>query len=254
MSFAPGSAWHELLNGVDTWQLPFDDPLVRSMERHAMHWLTPDERSHHDRLAAMPRQHVRGAYLAARVLCRATLSRYTGACPSDWRFRAGPHGKPAIAAPAEFAGLQFNLTHTHGLVACAVTRVGEVGVDAEETSRDVDVEQVSGHFFSPAEQAHLSRVPPAERVIRFFEQWVAKEAYLKARGTGLAEAPEGFTIAWDDDGQPLRLVDCHIALHRPDRSYVTAVAVRTPAMVGAAPLRMKWLTLRELSEAGIAVK
>lgn len=121
----------------------------------------------------------------ARALCRVVLSQYAGINPADWKFAAGAAGKPRIAAPKKFASLKFNLTHTAGLAICIVTRAGEVGVDAENISREIDFASVARHFFSTAEQAQLAKLPASRRQFRFFQLWVMKEAYLKARGIGL---------------------------------------------------------------------
>ena len=98
-------------------------------ERQRLGWLSADEAEHLRRLKS---EAPRREYLATRVLCRATLSRYVGVDPAHWRFCAGRNGKPRIAGPRGFVSLRFNLTHTRGLVICLVTRTGEVGVDAEE--------------------------------------------------------------------------------------------------------------------------
>jgi len=87
-----------------------------------------------------------------RALCRLALSHYTGVDPATWVFTAGKYGKPAIARPAAFRAARFNLSHTDGLIVCAVGRAGEIGIDVEDTSRQVDIVQISRHFFSADEE------------------------------------------------------------------------------------------------------
>ncbi|MCY2926549.1 MAG: hypothetical protein NT031_14140 [Planctomycetota bacterium] len=62
----------------------------------------------------------RRQYVAAHGLVRQALSRYAPVAPRAWRFAPGPGGKPRIVGPADGAGIRFNLSHTHGLAACAV--------------------------------------------------------------------------------------------------------------------------------------
>jgi 4'-phosphopantetheinyl transferase len=211
-----------------------------------LRWLATDERGHLGRIKS---ELLRREYLATRALCRAVLSRYAEVDPADWRFRAGRNGKPRIAGPNGFASLRFNLTHTRGLVICLVTRTGEVGVDAEETSRGVEFDRVAKHFFSKMEQASLAKLPRARRKLRFFELWVLKEAYLKGRGDGLLREPDQFTVKIGDDLRPLPLGNWQFTLHRPSRRHVAAAAVRSEKAVP-----IKWIDAKGLFKAGVAVE
>lgn len=128
---------------------------------------------------------VRHQYLLTRALVRTTLSRYIALPPSTWRFRPGPHGRPLIVNP-EGQALCFNLAHTRGLIACAVTRDAELGVDVEYTLRDTPKIEVANRFFADAEYRNLHALPTDRQSDRFFDYWTLKEAYIKARGLGLA--------------------------------------------------------------------
>jgi len=249
------SDWDRLLTGADVWHVSPDALSPESLEHRCLGWLTPQERARRDRFRT---DRLRHNYLTTRALCRWVLSRYTGVSPNQWQFVENPYGKPAIAAPVEFQRLRipaavnasgrmplphefnslyFNLTHTEGMVGCAVTRAGEVGLDAEDTSRPVDIEAVAGQVFSAAECECLSSLPAHCRTLRFYEYWVLKEAYLKALGTGLSTPPDQFTITWRDDGQPASLGDWQLALYHPTPRHVAATAVCRP--VGA-PLPVTW--------------
>jgi 4'-phosphopantetheinyl transferase len=109
-------------------------------------------------------------FLATNAFCRGVLSRYAAVEPGDWAFRRGDFGKPKIEG--EFAELRFNLSRTAGLLACIVSRAGEVGMDVEETTRPVDVERVVRHFFSREERNYLAGLPTEQREAWFFERWV----------------------------------------------------------------------------------
>jgi 4'-phosphopantetheinyl transferase len=181
---------------------------------------------------------MREEYLAARALCRATLSRYTGIHPSRWRFGEDVYGKPTLVEPDDFKSLRFNLTHTDDLAICIVTRAGEVGVDAEETSRTVDIASLARHFLSRAQQARLASLPSAERVARFFEQWVLKEAFVKALGKGLAHSPERLSVAQDEAGEPVAIGRCQFSVYRPSPNHVAAAAILRKRY--AAPVSIHW--------------
>ncbi|HEX4052971.1 MAG TPA: 4'-phosphopantetheinyl transferase superfamily protein [Tepidisphaeraceae bacterium] len=241
--------WDGLVTAVHGWQSFLDHLPTESLERKCLSWLSPAERIRHKQFKT---EKLRQLYLATRTLCRMTLSRYTGVSPAAWKFVKAAHGKPRIAGPAKFKSLRFNLTHTDGLVICVVTRAGEIGVDAEQTSRSVDIPQVVRHFFSAAEQAIFADLPRKQRTTWFLRQWVLKEAYLKGRGMGLALSPDRFTIELDDNGQPLPLGNWRFALHRPSPRHVAAAAIRRQR--GAAPVSFNWFVADDLLEACIAVE
>lgn len=160
--------------------------------------LTPDDRSRHDRFHFARDRH---RYLLTRVLVRSVLSRYAPVQAQAWRFATGSFGRPRIEAPLaeEAHGLDFNLSHTDGLIVMAVAREIDLGVDAENLGRKAALE-VAGHFFSPSESAALSALQPSLQAERFFELWTLKESYIKARGMGLQIPLDSFSFALDDRG------------------------------------------------------
>jgi 4'-phosphopantetheinyl transferase len=159
--------------------------------------LSPDEAA---RFARFRHDGARTEFLLGRALARTTLSRYVPVPPEAWRFALGSHGRPDIAnLPAGAPALVFNLSHTRGLVACAVTVAREVGVDVEFTGRDI-THDIPGRFFAPDEVRDLRRLPAAEQRPAFFDYWTLKEAYIKARGLGLAIPLHHFAFTRHPDG------------------------------------------------------
>jgi 4'-phosphopantetheinyl transferase len=227
--------WDALLTAAHAWQFCPDELRAPAMRDRWLSRLSADESERYEQFRT---EKLREGYLAARVLCRATLSRYTGVDPSQWRFGEGLYGKPTLVEPVNFKSLRFNLAHTDDLVICIVTRAGEVGVDVEETSRTVDVSAMTRHFFSRRQQARLASLPSRERAARFFEQWVLKEAYVKATGKGLAYAPERLTIEQGDSGEPVAIGRCQFSVYRPSSNHVAAAAVLRGRC--AAPVSIHW--------------
>jgi len=128
----------------------------------------------------------RKEYLVTRALVRSVLSAYAPILPKDWQFIRNKHGRPEIAGPAGAPRLRFNLSNTKGLVVCLVARNRELGVDVEDIHRHGETVAVADRFFSPSESAELIRQPVHRQRDRFFDYWTLKEAYIKARGMGLA--------------------------------------------------------------------
>jgi 4'-phosphopantetheinyl transferase len=151
----------------------------------------------HERMARLIFERDRRRFLLTRALVRTMLSRYGRVAPAGWKFIENVHGRPELAdRPAGVPDLRFNISHTEGLIACAVTIGREVGVDVEHIGRRL-THDVAGRFFAPAEVDALAKLPAEEQHRVFFDYWTLKEAYIKARGFGLALplADFAFTLA-----------------------------------------------------------
>lgn len=135
----------------------------------------------------------RHLFLVSHGLLRLTLSRYAAVQPQDFRFVLGPHGRPELTE-SHGLGLRFNLSHARGLAVVLVNRHLDCGVDVEAVGRKVDVPTLACHSFHPSERDDVMAQPPQEQVRRFFEYWTLKEAYIKARGMGLALPLKAFAM------------------------------------------------------------
>jgi 4'-phosphopantetheinyl transferase len=173
--------------------------------------------------------------LVSVALVRTTLARYADVEPRAWVFDRNEHGRPdPVLGPGE-PPLRFNLSHTSGLVACAVTLDRDIGVDVESVERRCDAPAIAARYFAPAEVEGLRARPAARRRERFFELWTLKEAYVKARGMGLRIPLRRFSFHLGDT-HPIRIAfhagledvadDWQFALFRPSPSHMAAVAVR----------------------------
>lgn len=146
--------------------------------------LPDDERARYDRYVFAEKKH---ELLVTRALGRSVLARALGVAPEDLAFELGPYGRPELRATHHPpTRLRFNLSNTGGLVACAVAWDRDVGVDVEWMERRTEPTEVAERFFSPSETAALFALPRQHQRRRFFELWTLKEAYIKARGLGLA--------------------------------------------------------------------
>jgi 4'-phosphopantetheinyl transferase len=156
--------------------------------------LSPDERQRRQRFAFEEDRH---SFLVTRALVRTVLSRYAGVAPEAWLFVPNGYGKPEIAGPDGVPPLRFNVSHTKGLVACVVSLDRDVGVDVEHVDRPSLSLRLAERYFAPEEIAVLRRVPPEELPRAFLDFWTLKEAYIKARGLGLAVPLADFAFHLD---------------------------------------------------------
>ncbi len=178
---------------VHVWYCNIDD--VRDADLLARYdaLMTDGERVRHRRYYFERDRHM---FLITRALVRTVLSHYADCEPAAWRFGANEYGRPHIVGPV--SGPFFNLSNTPGLVACAVAHTERVGVDVEKITRRTEPLNIASRFFSASEVASLTSVPECEQRERFFALWTLKEAYIKARGMGLAIPLGQFSYGLDD--------------------------------------------------------
>lgn len=130
-------------------------------------------------------------FILSRAFLRIALGRYLQIEPGEVRFRTAERGKPELA---EECGLHFNLSHTDGATVIAVTRAGHVGVDVERIRENLEPLELGARFFSPKESDWLQSQPADQRFGAFFACWTAKEAYVKACGSGLSAPLADFGV------------------------------------------------------------
>jgi 4'-phosphopantetheinyl transferase len=188
---------------VHVWRVGLDERTVRVDELAGLLSSAEKERAERFRF---PEDRTR--YTVAHGALRLVLSRYLRASPRGLEFVVGEHGKPRLAEPGQSGDLQFNLSDSHHLALVAVTRGREVGVDIERLDREVEAMEIAEHAFAPAEIEALRAVPEPERRDAFFRCWTRKEAFAKARGTGLLLPLSTFTVSVKPGERPaLRQVE-----------------------------------------------
>jgi 4'-phosphopantetheinyl transferase len=215
-------------------------------ERFSAYLLLLD-REERNRLQRFHREKDRHLFAASRAFLRQTLSHYVKIPPDQLRFVVNRHGKPSLDRHSKDAVIHFNLAHASDLVVVAVSRGGEVGVDVERLDRDVNPQEIGDRFFSPEESADLRATPAAGRLLKFFQYWTLKEAFLKARGQGLSAALDRFTIHFVPDGraslstvseQEENFAAWTLFHFEPSPEHVVAACVSSPA--GPDACQWKW--------------
>lgn len=183
---------------VTVWAIATDD-VPDAVVAAATAALTAEERARHGRFV---RPQDRRSFALSRALVRTTLSRFGPTPPRDWLFVTNDHQCPFVEeSQAGVPRLYFNLSHTSGLAAVAVCRGHRIGVDVERVDRVV-LEEVPERHFAPAEVRDLRALPVEAQGAAFFEYWTLKEAYIKARGLGLALPLDQFAFTLRSGGAP----------------------------------------------------
>ncbi len=189
---------------VHVWTASRDGPegVVEAMRG----LLDDDERRRADRfVSAVDRRR----FAVGRGLLRTILGRYLDRPPETLRFVANAHGKPDLdPASGVDPALRFNLAHSGALILIGLARGRDLGVDIEKVRPDFGGEALAARFFAPGEVAALRALPADAKTLAFFQGWTRKEAYIKAKGKGLAIPLDEFEVAIDP-GRPAALLSTH---------------------------------------------
>lgn len=125
----------------------------------------------------------RDRYCFTRTRTREILASYLSQPPQRIEFAIGQYGKPGVA------GLEFSLSHSDGLSLLAITPNGRIGIDYETTAGQKLDHALAERILTPREQRSLEALTGPDLTFALLRIWTAKEAYLKALGTGLAIEP-----------------------------------------------------------------
>ncbi len=180
-------------NQVAVWRVPLDSE--RTSIRDLEMLLSSDEL---ERATRFYFEKDRTRFTVTRGSLRRILGTYLDYDPVAIGFSYNEFGKPQLAMPFG-TELRFNLSHTDGLAIIGVSGGRELGVDVERVRHDAGFLEVAESFFSPTEFSNLLALSPEVRPRAFLRCWVSKEAYLKARGTGLSIPLDSFDVSMDPD-------------------------------------------------------
>jgi len=182
-------------------------------------------------------------------MVRRVLSSYLDRPPEWWEFETNRHGRPEISNAGVPPGLRFNLSHTRGFVAIIVHDEIDAGVDVERTDRVRNLRGLAKRVFAEPERDELLALDPLALEERFYQLWTMKEAFIKAKGKGLAIPLDAFWFEGDAESEfTLRCredVDedpgsWSFTLHKPTPAHVLATACRSGS--NARPVALRDLT------------
>lgn len=125
-----------------------------------------------------------------RGLARRVVARQLGCREDEVVIEHDKAGQPFLALPSA-RDLHLSLATRAGVVATGLAQ-HPVGVDVER----VDPEALPPlDLLHPEERGFVAATAPAFRPLAFARLWAAKEAYVKALGTGFVRPPESFCVS-----------------------------------------------------------
>lgn len=170
---------------VHLWQIRLDGPEITL--RYEL--LSGDEQ---ERALRLREGRPRNDFVVTRGTLRVLMACYLGIAPQEVQFGYGTHGKPFLESNSN---LSFNVSHTHGLAMMAFVKRRAIGIDVENVSREVEAKRLAERFFTNSEWQALSQLSGQELRAGFFRCWTRKEAYIKAKGDGLALPLSQFDVS-----------------------------------------------------------
>lgn len=150
------------------------------------------------KVSALRQEEDKLRFVASRILLRSILSLYLD-CPAEsFSFRTGAHGKPALslgeAQKNTFPAVHFNLSHSGSFVALAFSTSSPLGIDIENTRRNIHAETLVRRFFHPDEYTEFVKLDGKAQQDFLLRRWTVREAFLKGIGSGFSLSPDSFYV------------------------------------------------------------
>lgn len=124
-------------------------------------------------------------FVLGRAVVRRICSTAFGIDPTAVEIALSQSGKPYVISPS--GRLEFNISHSNGIVVIAWNGSHPVGIDVEATDESRPFQEMSRVAFSKTECAVVSAASLNKVQRTFLRIWVRKEAVLKAEGCGIRE-------------------------------------------------------------------
>lgn len=171
-------------------------------------------------------------YVVSHAAMRNILAKQLNISHQKIIFEISGNGKPFIQKNP----LQFNLSHSEEIAMLAISCHGDVGIDVEYMKDFVDVMGITQRFFHPIELNQLQKIDAEDRLRHFYYCWTAKEAYLKAKGVGIANHLKMFAVDFQDISalkilwahkELIAFNDWYIQAFEPQQNYIATVVSAT---------------------------
>jgi len=134
----------------------------------------------------------RARFALGRGLLRICLGEYLRQKPETVELSYTDRDRPVLAHAET---IQFSISHTHDLVAVALTADACIGIDLEYVKSTADLPELAERILSTRDLKVFQTLSPDEALSAFFRVWTRKEAYLKATGEGITEALQQISVS-----------------------------------------------------------
>lgn len=125
-------------------------------------------------------------YIAGHYLLRAMLHQFYPGCFTADAIVHLPRQAPYFQDAS--INLQFNISHSRGLIICALSELGDVGIDIEAPKGKRNIDAIAASYYSDNEAVLIGSLDVEEKKDHFYRLWTLKESLLKANRKGITEA------------------------------------------------------------------
>lgn len=171
-------------------------------------------------------------YILARSALRLLAGQYLNCTPVSIQMGYAAYDKPYFLDYPEF---KFNISHSGEIVVLAFVQKLELGVDVEYIKTDFEVMEIADNFFASDEIENLKKIEKELHFEAFYRCWTRKEAFIKAKGSGLSFPLSDFSVSigekaellathWDENEKN----EWSLSSFMPKNDYVGALAVHGP--------------------------
>lgn len=134
-------------------------------------------------------------FATSRTMLRNCLATAINESAASIQFAASASGRPMLYGDHTRSTIDFNISHSGDHALITWSRKRKVGVDIEFRRHDLGWESLVDKVLGSADTLQLANTVTEHRRALFFDIWVAKEALLKAEGSGIGAGLTGFSVA-----------------------------------------------------------
>lgn len=168
---------------IQIWSLPIDKNIHTTFsESEIRTLLSPTELKRYGKFKVDGK---RDEFLASRVLLRHLLRQHTECEPLNVEAVPDQLGRPFWFENGRKIPLYFSLSHTRGMVCCAISKIMEIGCDVELVQPRKYEKELAARVFTKDEKSSYDDLRGDNQRGYFYKSWTLKESYVKAVGQGL---------------------------------------------------------------------
>lgn len=166
------------------------------------------------------KEEVKHLYILRKSLLRIILSQYIQQEPENIGFEISTYGKPYLM---DVDNLFFNISHSKTLLAVAISRITEIGVDIQIIKHKKNQNIILKDILKADEIKKYNEIDDInKRELYFYKLWVNKEAVSKAIGYGIIADFSSFSVLDNDIILKKKLI--HIERSKIVEGYAYALA------------------------------
>jgi len=145
--------------------------------------------------------HHRNRYIILHYAMRKILSRYMQIPPRKIEIDKGTYGKPFIKEQSHNQLISFNASSTSNMIAFICAQNRNIGIDIECIDPKLNIDSIIPSLFSLNETKLFQLIDDSNRLEHVLRFWTAKEAYVKALGSGLHYPLKDITLCLSEQNK-----------------------------------------------------